>query len=64
MTELLHWNVRGLKDKLNSNYKKKVQFIKMNLEQNHKTLIFNLQETHLTNEDEVYIWKTKWSSKR
>ena len=50
--EILHWNINGLKCKRSPNYKAKLDRIKSFLD-NEKTLVLNIQETHISRETEL-----------
>lgn len=50
--EILHWNINGLKCKRSPNYKAKLDRIKSFLD-NEKTLVLNIQETHISSETEL-----------
>ena len=50
--EILHWNINGLKCKRSPNYKTKLDRIKSFLD-NEKTLVLNIQETHISSETEL-----------
>ena len=47
MTDILQWNLKGIKDKRSANYKQKVDIVTHLLSNPCKNGIINLQETHL-----------------
>ena len=51
MENILHWNVRGLK--VLSNSYSKVKKCVSKLENVRQTFVFNIQETHLRNDEEI-----------
>ena len=51
--ELVHWNLRGIKSKANSNYSKKVSIITNLLNKPQSSMVINLQETHLNSCNEL-----------
>ena len=48
MGDIIHWNIRGIKDKRNLNFFKKVETVVALLKQPQNNLIINIQESHLT----------------
>jgi len=61
MTHILQWNLRGIKDKKNANYRKKVETVSQMLNDPGKHLIICLQETHIENESQIPPEWTKFS---
>ena len=55
--EIIQWNLRGIKTRNNQNYVNKIEIVNDYLENPQKTLLLNLQESHLRNEEEI---PTKW----
>jgi exonuclease III len=53
--EILHWNINGLKCKRSPYYKAKLDRIKSFLD-NEKTLVLNIQKTHISSETELPIF--------
>lgn len=51
--DICHWNINGLKCKKSINYKEKINFLSSLLENTNSTILLNVQETHLTNENEL-----------
>jgi len=51
--EIFHWNLNGLKCKRSPNFKGKLEMIEYSLEKNTTTLIVNIQETHISKEEEI-----------
>ena len=50
---LIHWNIKGLKTRQNHNFQEKVSIISDLLSKIQSTTVLNLQETHLTEENEI-----------
>jgi len=58
MADILHWNLKGIKDKRSLNYKEKIEIVTHLLSSPQKNGIINLQETHLGNIDQIPLeWK-------
>ena len=53
MTDLIHWNLKGIKDKHSSNFQEKVDIVSHMLSSPQNNLIVNLQETHLSEECQI-----------
>ena len=53
MTEILHFNIKGVKDKTNINYKEKVETVQKMLYNVQNTMVLNLQETHLSSKEQL-----------
>ena len=53
MTSITHWNLKGVKDKRNPNYQKKVDIVSHLLSNPSKNLIVSLQETHLESKNQI-----------
>ena len=51
--EIFQWNLNGLKCKKSQNFKGKLEMIESILEKNTTTLIVNIQETHISKEEEI-----------
>ena len=51
--EIFQWNLNGLKCKKSPNFKGKLEMIESILEKNTTTLIVNIQETHISKEEEI-----------
>ena len=57
MPEILHLNIKGVKDKTNINYKEKVETVQKMLYNVQNTMMLNLQETHLSCQEQIpKVW--------
>ena len=51
--DIIHWNICGLKSKKSPNYNAKIDSLSLLLENVHSTWFLNIQETHISKDEEL-----------
>ena len=53
MADVIHWNIRGIKDKRSPLFSKKIESVINFLNQPQNSMVINIQETHLKDDSEI-----------